>query len=105
MSGVFDDQLGGPADRAEQDGESAPLDVVVRDATEEPLEGAYSICYVNGFQTQPEDAEFWHDHPDLLLWEGDEAATDPGWPDELILDPSTPDQRTGSWASTSPSRR
>lgn len=94
-SGVFDYQLGGPADHVEQDGASAQLDVVVRDAREEPLEGAYSICYVNGFQTQPEDAEFWHDHPDLLLWDGDEPATDPGWPGELILDPSTADQRAG----------
>lgn len=78
-SGVFDYQLGGSADHVEQDDESTQLDVVVHDAREEPLEGAYSICYVNGFQTQPEDAEFWHDHTDLLLWDGDEPATGPGW--------------------------
>jgi hypothetical protein len=68
--------------------------VVVRDATAEPLQGAYSVCYVNGFQTQPGDAAMWRSHPDLLLHDADgELVTDPDWDDEYILDPSTKDQR------------
>ena len=29
------------------------MTVVVRDSTDMPEPGLYSICYVNGFQTQP----------------------------------------------------
>lgn len=87
-SGGFDYQLGGayPTDVA----------VVVRDAGADPLPGAFNICYVNGFQTQPDEAEQWEDHPELLLT--DDAGVpvvDPAWPDEYVLDPSSPAQREG----------
>lgn len=87
-SGGFDYQLGGAYE--------ADVAVVVRDAGAEPLPGAYSICYVNGFQTQPDEADLWLDHPELLLTEahGDLVA-DPDWPDEYVLDPSTAAQREG----------
>ncbi|CCQ15335.1 putative secreted protein [Rhodococcus sp. AW25M09] len=66
------------------------VDTVVRDSTAKPLPGAYSICYVNGFQTQPGSA--WN--PELLLTDSDgEAVIDPEWPDENILDPSTAQKR------------
>src|SRR3546814_6194319 len=50
---AFDYQLGGaypPPDGVE---------IVVRDRTAGPLEDAYSICYVNGFQTQPGEQDLW----------------------------------------------
>ena len=79
-------------------GASAPpagVAVVVRDRTAAPAPGLYNICYVNGFQTQPAEAEFWlEEHPDLLLRDADGARlVDPEWPDEFILDPTTADKR------------
>ncbi|WP_203138014.1 endo alpha-1,4 polygalactosaminidase [Microbacterium sp. JZ31] len=95
-SGVFDYQLGEIADRVDLGDGPAEIDVVVRDATAEPLEDAYSVCYVNGFQTQPAEAAFWLSQDDLLLRDaGGDPVVDPDWPDEYILDPSTPDQRAG----------
>ncbi|MFC7787905.1 endo alpha-1,4 polygalactosaminidase [Microbacterium sp. MAHUQ-60] len=92
--GVFDYQLGGASDELEA--VAGPIDVVVRDATARPLAGAYSICYVNGFQTQPGDADAWLAHEDLLLHDAaGELVTDPEWPDEYVLEPSTPAQRDG----------
>src|SRR3546814_7797243 len=52
VTGQFDYQLGG----AEDDGDLA---VVVRDASAQPVPGAYNVCYVNGFQTQPDQAATW----------------------------------------------
>ncbi|TQL02145.1 endo alpha-1,4 polygalactosaminidase [Cellulomonas sp. SLBN-39] len=81
---VFEYQLGGadePADGTE---------VVIRDSTEPPS-GGYDICYVNGFQTQPGDTEQTiRDEPDLVLHVDGEPLRDPGWPDEVIFDVSTP---------------
>ena len=96
-SGTFDYQLGGAYD---VDG----LDVVARDATESPAPGAYSICYVNGFQTQPGDTAQWRsEREDLLLHDASgELVVDPDWPDELVLDPSTQAQRDGILAVLGP---
>lgn len=83
----FDYQLGGPYDPP------AGATVVARDSTADPG-GEYSICYVNGFQTQPGQSGEWA--PDLLL--RDEAGAplaDPGWPDEFLLDTSTQAKRDG----------
>ena len=99
--GVFDYQLGGAYDSVEVDGDAASIDVVVRDATAEPLEDAYSICYVNGFQTQPGDDDLWGDELLLRDSEGD-AVIDPDWPDESVLDPSTEQQRAGILAVIGP---
>jgi len=91
-AGVFDYQLGGAYDEV---GGTA-IDVVVRDATADPLPGAYNVCYVNGFQTQPDDAEAWLEREELLLHDADgELVVDPDWPDEYVLDPSTAEQREG----------
>lgn len=87
--GVFDYQLGAPADRLT---DGTPLDVVVRDATAAPLEDAYNVCYVNGFQTQP--SSDWSDRPSALLRDASgDPVRDPDWPDEIILDPSTASAR------------
>lgn len=103
-AGVLDYQLGGAYD--EVDAGSGPVapDVVVRDATAEPLPGAYSVCYVNGFQTQPGEADRWlDDHEDLLLHDASGGlVVDPDWPDEHVLDPSTPEQREGILAILGP---
>ena len=70
--------------------------IVARDRTDPPLEGVYSICYVNGFQTQPQEATFWLDeHPDLVLRDADgDPQIDPNWPDEMALDVSTAASRS-----------
>ncbi|EGD44886.1 putative secreted protein [Nocardioidaceae bacterium Broad-1] len=88
--GVFDYQLGGTADEL---ADGTPIDVVARDATAEPLEGAYNVCYVNGFQTQP--GADWSEHSSALLRDASgDPVRDPDWPDEYILDPSTASARS-----------
>jgi len=79
---VFDYQLGGaypPADG---------VTVVVRDGGAEPAPGHYNVCYVNAFQTQPDDRDRWlTGHPDLVLRDrAGEPLVDEDWPDEMILD-------------------
>jgi hypothetical protein len=78
---AFDYQLGGgypPPDGVR---------VVARDRTADPESSAYSICYVNAFQTQPGEADAW---PDAALLRRDGAPViDPDWPDEVIADTST----------------
>jgi hypothetical protein len=68
--------------------------VVVRDRTEAPAPGTYSVCYVNGFQTQPGALRWWRrQHPDLLLRDDRGLVRDPGWRAEVLLDTSTPARR------------
>lgn len=87
--GAFDYQLGGAYPLA------TPA-VIVRDATATPMPGAYNVCYVNGFQTQPGDGDEWlQQRGAAVLRDADGApVTDPDWPDEYVLDPSTSGQRT-----------
>ncbi|WP_282827954.1 endo alpha-1,4 polygalactosaminidase [Gulosibacter sediminis] len=80
----FDYQLGGAYDPPEG------VTVVERDRTAAPADLGYDICYVNGFQTQPEaSASFAQAHPELLVTASGEPLVDPGWPDEFIYDTST----------------
>jgi hypothetical protein len=98
-SGRVDYQLGGAYEPADD------VTIVARDRSDPPLNGGYSICYVNGFQTQPQEADFWLDeHADLLLRDArGEPQIDPNWPDEMALDTSTDSSRhelaaiVGSW--------
>ncbi|MBA2559722.1 MAG: endo alpha-1,4 polygalactosaminidase [Propionibacteriales bacterium] len=85
----FDYQLGGsyrlpPAVR-----------VVTRARTSAPAPGAYNICYVNGFQTQPGRLDWWRGHHGALLLRDRRGALvrDPGWPAEVLLDVSSPRKR------------
>lgn len=89
VGGQFDYQLGAAYELA------GGLDVVVRDATADPAVGTYNVCYVNGFQTQPDQAELWLDgNEDLLLHDrAGNLVVDPDWPDEYVLDPSTEQRR------------
>ncbi len=69
--------------------------IVSRDRHDPPASGRYSICYVNGFQAQPEDEDWWlANHPTLVLHDAaDQPMKDTEW-NELILDISTQDKRT-----------
>lgn len=80
-----DYQLGGAYEPA------AGVGIVGRDRSDDPAEGLYSICYVNGFQTQPGELESWPE--DLLLQRDGAPVFDPDWPDEALLDTSTDDRR------------
>jgi hypothetical protein len=87
-TGSFDYQLGGAHD-------TPGLTVVARDASDGPMPGAYNVCYVNGFQTQPGESATWLTRYGTALLRDDDGApvNDPNWPDEFVLDPSTPAQR------------
>jgi hypothetical protein len=81
--------------------------IVTRDVTERPASGTYGICYVNAFQTQPGTASWWlRAHRNLVLRTASGVIVrDPGWPDEMLLDTSTPAKRAalaaivGMWLS------
>ena len=85
----FDYQLGGSYDPP------AGVGIVTRDSTDSPASGLYSICYVNGFQTQGGDKSFWlKKHPTLVLrYKNHKPVYDAGWPDEMLLDTSTAGKR------------
>jgi hypothetical protein len=86
---AFDYQLGGAYDPP------AGVQIVSRDRAEAPAPGVYGICYVNGFQSQPDEADIWlNDHPDLVLRDGGGSPViDPDWPDEMLLDITSADKR------------
>ena len=49
----------------------AGVKIVSRDRTASPAAGLYNICYVNGFQIQPDEANEWMtQHADLILRDG-----------------------------------
>ncbi|QCR44746.1 hypothetical protein C1N91_15590 [Curtobacterium sp. SGAir0471] len=87
--GLPDYQLGG--------GYTPPAGVTIveRDSTDRPAAGTYSICYVNGFQTQPGTLDDWERRAPSALLRDDEGqpVTDPGWPDEVLLDTRTAAER------------
>jgi len=89
-----DYQLGGAYTPADGVG------IVGRDRSAQPAEGAYSVCYVNGFQTQPGELDAWD--ADLLLQGDDGTVFDPDWPDEALLDTSTAEQRERIAATIEP---
>lgn len=99
VNGRFDYQIGGAyAPRSD-------VRIVDRDRHSTPVHGVYSICYVNAFQSQPEEHAWWiRNHPSLLLRDkaGHEVG-DPGWPGEVLLDTTTAAKRAallrvvGSW--------
>lgn len=73
----------------------AGVTVVSRDRTATPAAGAYNICYVNGFQIQPDEASWWQSqHPDLILRDaGGNPIIDTAW-NEMLIDVSTAPKRT-----------
>jgi len=81
-----DYQLGGNAPVPDNVG------IVVRDRTAAPLAGVYSICYVNGFQTQPNEKRFWRKRENLLLHKNGRIVEDSAW-GEWLLDIGTAKKR------------
>lgn len=61
--------------------------VVSRDRLATPALGIYNICYVNGFQIQPDESDWWlTQHPDLILRDANgDPVIDPAW-NEMLLD-------------------
>jgi hypothetical protein len=98
LNASVDYQLGGAYTPA------GGVQIVSRDRTATPASGAYNICYVNGFQIQPDEESIWlADHPDLILRDGSgDPVIDADW-NEMLIDISTPAKRTavaaivGSW--------
>lgn len=89
-AGQFDYQLGGsyPAPEGTK--------IVSRDRTNTPAPGAYNICYINAYQTQPDETAWWRqNYPELLLHDraGNEVV-DPDWPSEVLFDTRTNAKRT-----------
>lgn len=80
-----DYQLGGAYTPSEGVG------IVARDRSDPPADDVYSICYVNGFQTQPGESEDWP--ATAMLHQDGQPVIDPEWPDEILLDTSTPEKR------------
>ncbi len=80
------------------------VQVVSRDRNSAPAQGLYNICYVNGFQIQPDEESFWtSQHSNLILKDASgKAVVDEDW-GEILLDTSTAAKRTelatvvGSW--------
>ncbi|WP_081629412.1 endo alpha-1,4 polygalactosaminidase [Methylopila sp. M107] len=96
-NGTFDYQIGGPYTPASN------VKIVVRDRLAAPAAGKYNICYVNAFQSQPEDAKWWRKtHPDLLVAKKGAFVTDPDWPGEYLFDVSTPAKRQALIAIVGP---
>lgn len=86
--GQYDSQLGGAYPPP------AGTEIVSRDRADPIAPGLYNICYVNAFQTQPQETDWWlANHPDLLLRDGDKLIEDPNWPGEIFLDVSTAEKR------------
>lgn len=87
----FDYQIGGDYPLA------VGIEIVTRDwFASPPADDAYDICYVNAFQTQPDDPD--EDRPDERSnWPAEvvltELADDPAWEGEFLVDLSTPDLR------------
>jgi Glycoside-hydrolase family GH114 len=87
---VFDYQIGGAYRPA------APARIVVRDRGEPSAPGRYNVCYVNAFQTQPDEIRWWETrHPDLLLRDRGRVVEDPDWLGERLLDTTTAPKRAG----------
>lgn len=90
VGGGLDYQLGGAYPPP------AGVEIVARDSTEAPAAGVYSICYLNGFQTQPADTErLLADSPELILTARGTPVRDENWPDELLFDTGTAEKRAG----------
>jgi hypothetical protein len=98
IHGQFDYQIGGPYTP------NSSVAIVDRDMSASPAPGIYSICYINAFQTQPNQKAWWtKNHPTLLLRYNNKLVEDPDWPGEYILDTRTAQKReaiaeiVGSW--------
>lgn len=75
----WDYQLGGPRKVP------ARVGIVLRDRSASPVAGRYNICYVNGFQTQPDERRFWRNRRGLVLRGPDgRPVVDSDWGEKLL---------------------
>ncbi len=75
--------------------------IVGRDRNDPPAPGLYSICYINGFQTQPGELSLWP--AETILRDGNGTPIgDPDWPGEYLLDTSTAVKRAQILAVVDP---
>ncbi len=97
VGGKLDYQLGGAYTPP------TGVQIVSRDRNAATAPGLYNICYVNGFQIQPEEAAMWMtDHPDLILRDaGGAPIIDTEW-NEMLIDISTPEKRAAVLAVERP---
>lgn len=65
--------------------------VVVRDSEHLPAEGLYNVCYLNAFQSQPDDTQWWLlSLPSVVLRDAvGRVVADPVWPEEVLFDTSS----------------
>lgn len=82
----WDYQLGAPRKVPDHVG------IVLRDRSARPLPGRYNICYVNAFQTQPDERRLWKRHPRLILRRHGRPVVDSAW-GEKLLDIRSPAKR------------
>jgi len=66
--------------------------IVVRDRHATPVGGRYNVCYVNAFQTQPDERRFWRAHWRLVLKREGRPVVDSAW-GEWLLDTRTAAKR------------
>jgi hypothetical protein len=84
----WDYQIGKPYDP--RDG----VTVVSRDRTVAPLAEAYTMCYVNAYQTQPDAVRWWkNNHPELLLKKSDGSYVVDSYWGEILFDIRTVKKR------------
>jgi hypothetical protein len=84
----FDYQIGGAYTPLSE------VSIVDRDRNAAPVSGKYNICYVNAFQTQPEESEWWiANHNELLLKNANGRYIIDGQWNEILLDISTAAKR------------
>ena len=70
----------------------ARVGIVVRDRKARPAPDRYNVCYVNGFQTQPDERRLWKRHPRLILRKNGRRVVDSAW-GEWLLDIRTSRKR------------
>ncbi len=62
----------------------ADVGIVVRDRRSAPAPGRYNVCYVNGFQTQPDENVFWRHRMGLVLRKQGRPVVDGAWGEWLL---------------------
>lgn len=95
---VFDYQIGAAYPPA------ANVGIVDRDRSQKAVPGRFNICYVNAYQAQPGEIDWWQkQHPQLLLRDAKRSLVmDEQW-GEPLLDIGTPAKRAqlagiiGNW--------
>jgi hypothetical protein len=71
------------------------VQVITRDRNATPVAGRYNICYINAFQTQSDEIDWWQRYHDNLLLRdtSGQYVIDGDW-GENLLDVSTPAKRS-----------